>query len=287
MLDLADYLDRTGAVAEAPSLAALARLQAAHVRTFPFDHVDVLLEQHPGVTLAAVVEKFVGRGRGGYCFEHATLFHAVVRELGYDATLHLARVGDPRLAPRTHLTVVVVLDGVRHLCDPGIGVPPLAPIPLTDGARLPGGIWAHEVRRVPEGESGPGWQLWRERAAGWELMHTTDELPVREVDVAMGHHWTSTAPSSHFRSTFTLGRHGLDVDGTPIQTTVTLDGVTERRAGAPSRHRPLDLAELPGLLERLGTNLTGEETARLVARLEALRGPAELSPGSGSAVASR
>jgi N-hydroxyarylamine O-acetyltransferase len=270
VLDLTAYLRRTGAVAEQPSLEALARLQAAHVRTFPFDHVDVLLDQHPGVTLEAVEEKFVRRGRGGYCFEHATLFHAVVRALGYDATLQLARVGDPWLAPRTHLTVVVVLDGARHLCDPGIGVPPLAPIPLADRARLPGGIWAHELRRVAEGGSGPGWQLWRERAAGWELMHTTDELPVREVDVAMGHHWTSTSPSSHFRSTFTVGRHGLDADGTPIQTTVTLDGVTERRAGSPSRHRPLDLGELPSLLDRLGANLTGDETARLLDKLRSL-----------------
>ena len=101
-------------------------------------------------------------------------------------------------------------------------------------------------------------------------MHTTDELPVREVDVAMGHHYTSTAPSSHFRSTFMLARHGVAHDGTPTQTTVTLDGVTDRRAGSPSRHRPLDLAELPDLLQRLGAHLTGDETRRLVDRLASM-----------------
>ena len=268
--DLGSYLTRVGADAEPPSYDALARLQAAHARTFPFDHIDVLLEQHQGVALPAVVEKFVGRGRGGYCFEHATLFHAVVRALGYDATLRLARVGDPQAAPRTHLGVVVTLDGVRHLADPGIGVPPLAPVPLVDGAALPGGIWDHEVRQVEEGPSGPGWQLWRRRSSGWELMHTTDELPVRDVDVAMGHHWTSTAPTSHFRHTFTVARHGLADDGTPTQTTVTLDGVTERRAGSPSTQRPFDLDELPDLMERLGANLTTDELARLRTRLQEL-----------------
>ncbi|HEX6151436.1 arylamine N-acetyltransferase family protein [Nocardioides sp.] len=268
--DLAAYLDRIGADAEPPSYDALARLQAAHVRTHPFDNIDVLLEQHPGVTLAAVQEKFVGRGRGGYCFEHATVFHAAVVALGYDATLRLARVGDPDAAPRTHLGVVVTLDGVRWLADPGIGVPPLAPVRLEDGARLDGGIWPHELRRVEEGPSGPGWQLWRERSSGWELMHTTDELPVRAVDVTMGHHFTSTYPTSHFRSTFMLSRHGLADDGTPVQTTVTLDGVTSRRAGAPSTQRPLDLDELPELLDGLGANLTAGETSRLVRRLEGL-----------------
>ena len=267
MFDLDSYLTRIGAGAEPPSYEALTRLQAAHVRTFPFDHVDVLLGEHPGVALPVVAEKFVGRGRGGYCFEHATLFHAAVLALGYDATLRLSRVGDPQVAPRTHLGVIVTLDGVRHLADPGIGVPPLAPIPLVDGTRLPGGIWDHEVRQVEEGPSGPGWQLWRRRSTGWELMHTTDELPVREVDVQMGHHWTSTAPSSHFRSTFTVARHGLADDGTPTQTTVTLDGVTERRAGCPSTHRPLDLDELPDLMERLGANLTDDEVVRLRSRL--------------------
>ncbi len=268
--DLDAYLARVGHHAEEPSLGALARLQAAHVRTHPFDNIDVLLEQHPGVTIEAVTEKFVSRGRGGYCFEHATLFHAAVTALGYDATLRLSRVGDPQAAPRTHLGVVVTFDGVRWLADPGIGVPPLGPIRLEDGARLAGGIWAHEVRRVAEGPSGPGWQLWRERSAGWELMHTTDELPVRPVDVAMGHHWTSTHPTSHFRSTFMLARHDLAADGTPTQTTVTLDGVTERRAGAPSTQRPLDPAELPDLVGSLGANLTDDETGRLVRRVGGL-----------------
>ena len=268
-LDLDAYLARTGATAEPPSEAALAGLLTAHVRTFPFDNVDVLLEQHPGVSLAAVAEKFVGRGRGGYCFEHATLFHAVVLALGYDATRQLARVGDPDAAPRTHLGVVVTLDGRRLLADPGIGIPPLGPVPLEDGAVLAGGVWPHRVVRVAEG-AGTGWQLWRHRSAGWELMHTTDELPVREVDVAMGHHWTSTSPVSHFRSTFMLARHAVAEDGTPTQATVTLDGVTERRAGESSTHRPLDLDELPDLLQRLGAHLTDAETDRLLDRLRAL-----------------
>jgi N-hydroxyarylamine O-acetyltransferase len=90
------------------------------------------------------------------------------------------------------------------------------------------------------------------------------------VDVTMGHHFTSTYPLSHFRSTFMLARHGVAEDGTPVQTTVTLEGVTERRAGTPSSQRPLDLDELPELLDRLGANLTSAETERLIRRLQGL-----------------
>ena len=208
------------------------------MRTHPFDNIDVLLEQHPGVTIEAVTRE-VRRPRAAAATASSTRPCSTrpSTALGYDATLRLARVGDPQAAPRTHLGVVVTLDGVRWLADPGIGVPPLGPIRLEDGARLDGGIWPHEVRRVAEGPSGPGWQLWRERSAGWELMHTTDELPVRPVDVAMGHHFTSTHPTSHFRSTFMLARHDLADDGTPTQTTVTLDGVTER---GPEHRAPSD-----------------------------------------------
>lgn len=265
------YLARTGASTEPPSLAALGALQTAHVRTFAFDDVDVLLGQHPGVGLDAVAEKFVDRGRGGYCFEHATLLHAVVTALGYDAQLRLARVGDPQQAPRTHLAVVVTIDGTRYLSDPGIGVPPLGPIELRDGARLKGGIWEHEIRRVDEGGAGPAWQLWRQRVKGWELMHSTDELPVRPVDVVMGHHYTSTHPASHFTRTLTVARHHVDADGRPVHMTLTLDGLQIRRAGEETQLREVADEEIPEVCEEIGAHLTDDEGGRLVERVRELR----------------
>lgn len=269
--DLHAYLGRTGAAGEPPSLEALERLLHAHVRTFPFDTIDVLLGRHPGVDLDTIRAKFVDDDRGGYCFEHATLFHSVVEALGYDAHLALGRVGDPATAPRTHLAVVVTIDGRRYLCDPGIGVPPTAPIELRDGARAEGGIWPHEIRRVDEGEAGSAWQLWRVRSGGWEHMHTMDELPVRQVDVEMGHHWTSTSPASHFLTSLTLARHGVAPDGVAVQISVSTDTVTERRAGERSRQRPYEVEELPDLLPRLGIRLDGPEATRLVERVRGLR----------------
>lgn len=65
-LDLDGYLGPLGVPARAPSRDALAELHEAHVRAFTFDNVDVLLRGHRGVSLAAVQEKFVGRGRGGH-----------------------------------------------------------------------------------------------------------------------------------------------------------------------------------------------------------------------------
>jgi len=266
VLDLEGYLARVGVVARAPSREALDELHEAHVRTFTFDNIDVLLGTHPGVSLDAVQTKFVVRGRGGYCFEHATLFAAVLERLGFDVRRLLGRVGPPTRSPRTHCVVEVSLDGERLMADPGFGKSVLRPIPLQDGAEDDYGGWRHRVRRADSAVAGPGWELFRLREIGWELMHTTDDLPAQPVDVTMGHHFTSTYPESHFRHGLMLNKHG---DGR--HTAVSTDTVTFRRPGEPTEHRNLREGELEQLLHELEVPLTSGEEARLLEVVAGLR----------------
>ncbi|MBA2953553.1 arylamine N-acetyltransferase [Nocardioides sp. MAH-18] len=263
-LDLAGYLARIGVPAREAGRSALDELHEAHVQAFTFDNIDVLLGQHPGVSLDAVQDKFVGRGRGGYCFEHSTVFAAALERLGYDVRRHLGRVGDPATGQqqgRTHMVVEVVLDGQRLLCDPGFGMSLLRPIPLADGAEddyLPG--WRYRIARHAE-----GWVLGRLRESGWEVAHTTDELPVKPVDVVMGHHYTSTHPASHFTFSLTVAKH---LDGQHV--TVTHETLTIRTPGETPEHRPLRDGELDEWLTALGVPLTDDERARLLALAAAL-----------------
>jgi arylamine N-acetyltransferase len=263
-LDLPGYLARLGVAARPPGREALDELLEAHVRGFTFDNVDVLLRQHPGVRLDQVAEKFVARGRGGYCFEHATLFAAALQRLGYDVRRMLGRVGDATRAGRTHMVVAVTLAGQRLLADPGFGMSLLRPIPLEDGAEDDHHGWRYRLRRL-DTSAGPAWQLSRLREAGWELMHTTDELPVHPVDVVMGHHFTSTFPASHFRSGLMVARHGED-----RHTTLTHETVTVRRPDRPTEHRPLADGELSRLLGELRPGLTDDEVSRLLALVPSL-----------------
>jgi arylamine N-acetyltransferase len=264
-LDLGGYLQRLGIPARDPSRAALAELHEAHVRAFTFDNIDVLIGRHPGVSIDAVQEKFVVRGRGGYCFEHCTIFAAALERLGYQIRRHLGRVGDPDLGTqqgRTHMVVEVSLDGERLLCDPGFGMSLLRPIAMTDGAEddyLPG--WRHRLRRTDAG----GWALYRLREEGWELAHTTDELEVTPVDVVIGHHYTSTFPGSHFTTGLMLTRH---LPGRHV--TVTHDALTVRTPGQPTEHRPLRAGELEEWMETLDVRLTEDEAGHLLAKLRAL-----------------
>jgi N-hydroxyarylamine O-acetyltransferase len=260
-LDLDAYLAVVGVPAAPPSRSALDALHEAHVRAFTFDNIDVLLDQHPGVALSAVQEKFVGRGRGGYCFEHGALFAAALERQGYDVERRLGRVGDPTVAARTHCVVLVRLDGEELLADPGFGMSVLRPIPLVDGAQDGYGGWEYRLREVPVGR-GRGWALERWRDEHWELMHTHDELPVTPIDLATGHHFTSTYPPIHFRKMLMLTRH---LDGRHVS--LTHQTVTVRRPGHPTEHRELRDGELSDWLDELDVRLSTDERAALLLRV--------------------
>jgi arylamine N-acetyltransferase len=265
-LDLTGYLARLGTREREPSRAALDELHEAHVRAFTFDNIDVLLGQHPGVSLDAVQEKFVGRGRGGYCFEHSTIFAAALERLGYQVRRHLGRVGDPATGSqqgRTHMVVEVVLDGERLLCDPGFGISVMRPIQLEDGAEdeHPEG-WRYQVRRTDDNT----WVLYRHRNDAWEVAHTTDELEVKPVDVVMGHHFTSTYPGSHFTTGLMIGRHQ-----TNRHVTVTHESLTIRTPGEPTEHRQLRDGELEEWLTTLEVPLTDDERTRLLDKVRTLK----------------
>src|SRR5436190_6410352 len=110
---LADYLDRV-AVNLGPGpvdAATLRRLHVAHRESFLFENVAIQTGGGISVALDHIERKFLDERRGGYCFEHNTLFGAVLREIGLDATTLLGRVrrGPPDRWCRTHMVLRVMV----------------------------------------------------------------------------------------------------------------------------------------------------------------------------------
>ena len=87
----------------------------------------------------ASATKLVTARRGGYCFEHGTLFQAALRALGVEATAHAARVllvAPKAEAPRTHMFLTFVGGGTTWVLDPGFGGPgPTVPCRSSKGKR--------------------------------------------------------------------------------------------------------------------------------------------------------
>ncbi|MGX7828222.1 arylamine N-acetyltransferase family protein [Actinokineospora sp. 24-640] len=253
-LDLDAYLTRVGRPRLAPSAAALRSLHVAHVAAIPFENVDVLTGAHPGVGLAQSAAKLVGRRRGGYCFEHATVFAAALERLGFTVRRHLARVHPQGSGARTHLMLLVEVDGVDHLVDVGFGASMWVPMPLVDGAEVDQAGWRTRLLALPDRR----WVLTRDGESGWSAEHEFDpgEAPLRPVDVDLAHHYTATGPDSPFPGRLIVKhlRPGMSTSLIGRELTVRhADGDTETRVVAPG--------ELGDLLGELGVELDEAELA--------------------------
>src|SRR5580692_3684747 len=153
-LDLTAYLDRVNWHGPTErTYATLAGLLDAHRAHIPFENFDVLLGRPVRLDLEGLQAKLVQARRGGYCFEHATLFAAVLEALGFEPARHAARVimFRPRTeVPRTHMFLSVTLDGARYVVDPGLGLfGSRLPLPLA-GTGVPADRPTH--RMVREGD---------------------------------------------------------------------------------------------------------------------------------------
>ena len=203
-LDLAAYAARIGvAVPASIDLASLQSLHQAHVAGIAFENLDVQWRRPVRIDLASVCAKLLGQARGGYCFEHNTLFRAVLRERGVTVTAREARVraGATSRRARTHMTLVAVIDGIEYLCDVGFGAyTPLHPVPL-DGTPSRQSAWVYRV--VPEG---PRLVLQWQRDGGWQDLYAIEPGEPDEIDLVMANHFTSTSLDGGFMQTVTAQR---------------------------------------------------------------------------------
>lgn len=250
-LDLDAYFRRVGySGSRAPTLSTLHALCLAHVKAIPFENLDVLLGR--GIDLAdeAVERKLIDAGRGGYCFEHNTLFLRVLAALGFTVRPLSARVRVQRARdftpPRTHVFVGVDLDGERWLADVGVGgLSPTAALRLDTDAEQP---TPHEPRRIVR----EGGLLFHQAKLGetWADIceFTLEEMP--PIDREVANWFTSAHPQSHFRNRL-LAARALDDGGraTLLNRELTL----RPRAGAPTT-RVLQTPE--ELLEVLATHFS-------------------------------
>jgi N-hydroxyarylamine O-acetyltransferase len=194
-LDLPAYLDRIRwSGRQEPTVEVLAALHRAHVAAIPFENLDVFVGRGISVALADVQDKLVARRRGGYCYEHSTVFGAALERFGFEVQRVLARVGDPGdgRRPRTHLALIVTLGPSRWLADVGFGSGLLEPAPLDGTPRRQGG-WTHRVIGTPS-----AWALEELGPDGWTSSHRFAEEQVHPSDVLVSNHFSSTFPRSPF-----------------------------------------------------------------------------------------
>jgi N-hydroxyarylamine O-acetyltransferase len=202
---LQDYLRRIGVTPPVDaSLDTLRRLHLAHRERVLFENLAIQTGGRISVALEDVERKIVDEGRGGYCFEHNTLFAGALREVGFAPVILLGRVrrGPPEGWRRTHMVLRVPIGDEVWLADVGFGAHGLLePMPLADGAAVRAGGFEYRLRREPH--------VWVLSIAGTDEamdLYEFSEDPQTPGDVDVANHYTATHPDSIFRKTLTIQR---------------------------------------------------------------------------------
>jgi len=201
-LDLDAYLERIGYRGPVePTRGVLDELHLGHVTRIPFENLDILLGRPIRLDLESLQRKLVQGRRGGYCFEHNTLFAAVLEEIGFGVTRLAARVrfGTRGVTARTHMTLRVEADGEARLADVGFGAGSIFhSMRIEPGRDVDQFGW--RFRLVDDGDDRV---LRARRPGGWADLYAFTSEPQHAVDYELANHYTSTHPSSPFTRTLT------------------------------------------------------------------------------------
>jgi N-hydroxyarylamine O-acetyltransferase len=219
-IDLEAYLNRinyNGPSDLAPTLETLKHLQIGHASSIPFENLDVLLGHRIDLSIQGIEHKLITRNRGGYCFEHNSLFLSVLQALGYEAIGLSGRVifsAPPRFMPaRTHLFNRVTLDGTPWLVDVGVGgFTPTTPLRMdtTSPQQTP-----HDTRRIIKSDdpSPDGFDHWFHQILideEWRSVYEFTGEQMLQIDREVGNWWTSASPQSTFRDKIMVAIASLD-----------------------------------------------------------------------------
>ncbi|MEV6235842.1 GNAT family N-acetyltransferase [Lentzea sp. NPDC051838] len=241
LVDLDAYFARTGASAS----SSLTELHEAHVRTIPFENIDVMLGLVPSLDLADIQAKMIGRRRGGYCYEHQLLFTAVLERLGYTVARRMSRA---MTGPRTHFISLVD----DHLVDVGFGAGMLHPMPLVDGAVVDQAGWPHRLRREAN-----RWVLEKQAADDWVLQHQFEpDVEQRPIDYLAANFYVSKHERSPFSRQLVVMRLEPGLSRRLVGTTLTI----ERAGNKPENSQVENLSET---LESLDVALTERELSHI------------------------
>ncbi len=202
------YLQRIG-FDGAPSadLQGVAALMRQQLHTVPFENLDVQAGKRIWLTPEHIVEKIIGQGRGGYCYEINGLFSMALTALDVPYIWVAARpMFYPARRPKTHMAVVVQLQGRQWLCDLGFGsygiTAPLALDTLNEPVQQ--GHDQFKLSRQADGDF--LLQAWVDGA--WANQYAFDLSPQEWVDFEPANHLNSTHPDAVFvKSLLVIAHH--------------------------------------------------------------------------------
>lgn len=209
-----------------PTLETLAALQERFLLAVPFENLDIHLGCKIVLDVARFERKIVEERRGGFCYELNSLFHGLLRALGYRVKFASARMATPDgFAPDFgHMILIAELDGRQYLVDVGNGQSVRAPLAIPGGqASTPEGI----TYRV--GPFDDAFALYFRDGAGEETPRFRfDTTPRAFAEYAGMCEFQQTSPESRFTQRIAVTQATASGRVTLVDRTLTVieDGAT-------------------------------------------------------------
>lgn len=202
-LDIDAYLRRIGHAGPLqPTQDVLQALHLGHATHIPFENLDVLLKRPIRLDLDSLQDKLVRNGRGGYCYEQNLLLSAVLQKAGFEVSHLAARVlyRTQGILPRTHMLLLLRVDGASWLADVGFGLEGLLlPLPFVTGREMRQYAWTYRVV-----EDAGQWVVQSLRQGSWINLYAFSLEPQQLADYEVANHYSSTHPDSRFVQTLTV-----------------------------------------------------------------------------------
>jgi N-hydroxyarylamine O-acetyltransferase len=205
-IDVSAYFARIGySGSRSVTLETLRAVHLLHPSAITFENIDVLLKRPIRLELAAIADKIVTRGRGGYCYEQNTLLMAALRTTGFSMRSIAGRIQwnmNGLVTARNHMVLLVSLPEGDHIADVGFGgltlTAPLKLEPDLEQQTLHG--WYRIVR------AGDEFQLQAKLDGQWTAMYQFSLADEDVSDWEMANWFISTSPDSIFTKTLIVAR---------------------------------------------------------------------------------
>jgi N-hydroxyarylamine O-acetyltransferase len=265
------YLDRIGyGGPHAATLDTLEAVHALHPAAIPFENLNPLLGWPVALDADSLQAKMVAGSRGGWCFEHNTLFRHALEALGFSVTSLAARVlwnavpGSP-IGPRSHMLLLVNLGGRPYIADVGFGGNVLtAPLRLETHIEQ---STPHEPHRLLSLEN--GFVLEASLNGEWQPFYRFTLEPQFPSDYEVSNWYLCHHPSSFFLQTLIAAR------STPqCRYALRNNELAIHRNTGTEKRTLADAVALRSCLERdLGLRLPDSpELAAVLERISGVRG---------------
>lgn len=211
-VDIEAYFQRIGyAGSRDATLETLANIHLHHPQVIPFETLDPLLQRPVLLSTAAIEEKLLFSGRGGWCFEHNLLLSRVLQAIGFRVTGLAARVTwnspDDLIRARSHMLLRIEgIEGGPYIADVGFGG-----LTLTGPLRLVADVeqtTPHETFRLLEADG--RFVLQAHIRDAWKSLYNFDLQPQVLPDYEVWNWYMAHHPESPFVSNLMAARVTLD-----------------------------------------------------------------------------